>query len=534
MDSFIDAEEVFVCRWTDCQQSYYDPEQLYNHLTNEHVGRKSTGNLCLTCHWDKCDVTVVKRDHITSHLRVHVPLKPHRCYSCNKAFKRPQDLKKHEKIHNEDHIHALRGGQRAPGTVTPPRQDFSTPAFGNSLQAPISPPQSTYSDELSPDNRIFNNRSPSTDMSDHFVEPTAFTQPYQQPQQPFLVSDYNTTTDILDLIFPADLAMKPQYNTDMAQRLNRVQSLLDTGALTPTDMDFEINDQQLADMNLWLSQLSDSMVAGCQSVTGSYVPSATQPSLPNMQYDYMQPTTAMVDLSGDMYHPSPEQSMYVRSYPIPSNADPYNYDPTQGYQMDGYTPYIATTGQRQHYTPVPDMVASHYFMPDVQTSLNFTSAKDDSRHKQVANPKGGQVDKQETESFKPVKAATSHEDKKNISTLSNVFASVNELRTNEAKTSEEPSETKEEQAKTGVNKDVMDLLVSDLSDLHIEKTEEKTVKVEGSSKPVTLYPASESTAATAEQHRRLLQQIKEWINESRARKADVSPHIRSAGSIQVN
>lgn len=80
MDSFIDAEEVFVCRWTDCQQSYYDPEQLYNHLTNEHVGRKSTGNLCLTCHWDKCDVTVVKRDHITSHLRVHVPLKPHRCY----------------------------------------------------------------------------------------------------------------------------------------------------------------------------------------------------------------------------------------------------------------------------------------------------------------------------------------------------------------------------------------------------------------------------------------------------------------------
>ncbi|PKC17356.1 hypothetical protein RhiirA5_263836, partial [Rhizophagus irregularis] len=72
---------------------------LYGHLAHDHVGRKSTGNLCLSCHWDKCEVVTTKRDHITSHLRVHVPLKPHVCESCKKAFKRPQDLKKHEKIH---------------------------------------------------------------------------------------------------------------------------------------------------------------------------------------------------------------------------------------------------------------------------------------------------------------------------------------------------------------------------------------------------------------------------------------------------
>lgn len=71
--------EIYFCRWIGCPISFDDPEQLYSHLTNDHVGRKSTGNLCLTCHWEKCDVTVVKRDHITSHLRVHVPLKPHRC-----------------------------------------------------------------------------------------------------------------------------------------------------------------------------------------------------------------------------------------------------------------------------------------------------------------------------------------------------------------------------------------------------------------------------------------------------------------------
>lgn len=70
------------CRWTGCSQRFSDPELLYAHLTTDHVGRKSTGNLCLTCHWDHCYVTVVKRDHITSHLRVHVPLKPHHCSVC--------------------------------------------------------------------------------------------------------------------------------------------------------------------------------------------------------------------------------------------------------------------------------------------------------------------------------------------------------------------------------------------------------------------------------------------------------------------
>ena len=44
----------------------------------------------------------MKRDHITSHIRVHVPLKPHKCDFCGKSFKRPQDLKKHVKTHADD------------------------------------------------------------------------------------------------------------------------------------------------------------------------------------------------------------------------------------------------------------------------------------------------------------------------------------------------------------------------------------------------------------------------------------------------
>lgn len=57
------------CLWADCTLSFVDPETLYNHLCNEHIGRKSTNNLCLTCKWKDCGTTCAKRDHITSHLR---------------------------------------------------------------------------------------------------------------------------------------------------------------------------------------------------------------------------------------------------------------------------------------------------------------------------------------------------------------------------------------------------------------------------------------------------------------------------------
>ncbi|KAI8356941.1 hypothetical protein B0O80DRAFT_366463, partial [Mortierella sp. GBAus27b] len=74
-------------------------EVLYDHIKNAHVGRKAQHNLCLTCKWDNCNAAFNKRDHITSHVRVHVDLKPYGCAVCQKVFKRPQDLKKHEKIH---------------------------------------------------------------------------------------------------------------------------------------------------------------------------------------------------------------------------------------------------------------------------------------------------------------------------------------------------------------------------------------------------------------------------------------------------
>ena len=94
----LESSSLYNCQWLDCTKSFTGPEPLYNHLCNDHVGRKSTNNLCLTCKWRDCATTCSKRDHITSHLRglrpfsyraalplsnhspiVHTPLKPHVC-----------------------------------------------------------------------------------------------------------------------------------------------------------------------------------------------------------------------------------------------------------------------------------------------------------------------------------------------------------------------------------------------------------------------------------------------------------------------
>ncbi|THH14519.1 hypothetical protein EW146_g5819 [Bondarzewia mesenterica] len=64
-----DTQQLHKCLWIDCSKSLPDPESLYTHLCNDHIGRKSTNNLCLTCKWLDCGTSCAKRDHITSHLR---------------------------------------------------------------------------------------------------------------------------------------------------------------------------------------------------------------------------------------------------------------------------------------------------------------------------------------------------------------------------------------------------------------------------------------------------------------------------------
>ncbi|GAA6031125.1 hypothetical protein JCM8097_004016 [Rhodosporidiobolus ruineniae] len=98
-----EENEDNICGWNACGTQFDTAEDLFNHVCSTHIGRKSAGTLSLECKWTGCHAKASKRDHLTSHCRVHIALKPHVCSICTKAFKRPQDLKKHEKIHSEDH-----------------------------------------------------------------------------------------------------------------------------------------------------------------------------------------------------------------------------------------------------------------------------------------------------------------------------------------------------------------------------------------------------------------------------------------------
>lgn len=104
------------CEWGNCDKTFEEAEFLYHHLCQNHVGRKSQKNLQLCCNWKNCKVITEKRDHITSHLRVHIPLKPFSCSTCTKKFKRPQDLKKHLKIHVTDDSQLMIKKKRGPKT----------------------------------------------------------------------------------------------------------------------------------------------------------------------------------------------------------------------------------------------------------------------------------------------------------------------------------------------------------------------------------------------------------------------------------
>ncbi|KAL1916730.1 uncharacterized protein VTP21DRAFT_5434 [Calcarisporiella thermophila] len=164
-------EPALLCRWNGCRKAFgEDAEALYRHVCEEHVGRKINGKtLCLTCQWDSCEVaSFSKRDHITSHLRVHIPLKPYSCKHCSKSFKRPQDLKKHARTHERPksqspQLHYV--PMRLPKRELLPQEQFTTASVEEYESQPSSEPtrekKRSLSLPLSPNN--VNRSSPLVD-----------------------------------------------------------------------------------------------------------------------------------------------------------------------------------------------------------------------------------------------------------------------------------------------------------------------------------------------------------------------------------
>ncbi|KAF9513041.1 hypothetical protein BS47DRAFT_1344759 [Hydnum rufescens UP504] len=212
------------CLWEGCSEVSPDAELLYIHLCNEHIGRKSTNNLCLTCKWKDCGTTCAKRDHITSHLRVHTPLKPHVCEICNKTFKRPQDLKKHEKIHTQEH-HARHRHSKA---ITVP-----DPTFSRRVAANDSPPTRSRSAHRRDDYRRGSTDSPSsqdealTPNSSGTSPPIPHSQaPIQRPWVDQPTNHKRPSESTVDDFFH-DVKRRrftPAYDAHMAERLSALST----------------------------------------------------------------------------------------------------------------------------------------------------------------------------------------------------------------------------------------------------------------------------------------------------------------------
>eukprot|EP00835_Amoeboradix_gromovi_P004111 NODE_302_length_11399_cov_0.339115.p7 type:complete len:197 gc:universal NODE_302_length_11399_cov_0.339115:8210-7620(-) len=89
------------CSWGECNMTFPNSEQLYEHLVNRHIECSKTGSSEYRCNWLHCSVSVTKRYRIISHLLCHVSYRPFLCPHCDKRFKRSHDARKHVKLIHE-------------------------------------------------------------------------------------------------------------------------------------------------------------------------------------------------------------------------------------------------------------------------------------------------------------------------------------------------------------------------------------------------------------------------------------------------
>ncbi|KAI8334011.1 hypothetical protein BC941DRAFT_454788 [Chlamydoabsidia padenii] len=278
-----------------------------------------------------------------------------------------------------------------------------------------------------------------------------------------------------------------------------------------------------------------------QYVRSHPVHGGTNSAMSSMDYETISPSHLYgnTDMNMNMYEqhlfqqPHQQQQLHHQQY-IPSHQQ----------QQQQYQGSLGTTGLRHSYQVTPDISLSPYFMPNIQSTMAFQSAN--ISRKADNNPSCGETDKeQQQDTFVPSKEEKkdTHEDKKNLATMVNVFASrtddntTSDYKASSTKNNDSTGIEKEETTTTADDKlptniDIMNLLTSDMSALNVDEDNDYSVtalsKDENSIKPPlpsrstkqTLLPENNQYRTSSleqqqqHQHQQLISRISQWVNSN--------------------
>ncbi|KAJ3177683.1 hypothetical protein HDU85_005794 [Gaertneriomyces sp. JEL0708] len=394
--------EEHPCQWHSpsgpaCTQTFPTADALFTHLTETHIGRSRSGNLCLTCYWQQCGKEFQKRDHVTSHLRKHLDIRNHVCPICARPFKRKQDLAKHHKVHSKEgdegvgdkDVKEEEGGRDlSGGLLQPPSTNEAATAYLSPYSQNASPSHSLSYDTPS---TVNGNTAPISlfDESIDLNDPCSFLA--DVPESGETSGKKRGYEELDDLLSEWNGTKVARYDEDTQAQLDQLASLLfpspsATHLTTPELAYFEhpspldsqwsfLDDRtvdELSDLNMFLESLSDQMDG---TSTGSGQESVgLMDSEDPFKFVDLDGTAVPGDVSA-YEDASGHEPLFAQCGLLP----PRNYTRVSPPTDYGYSPhpvptpstvptfYVPPPGSTPSPTPTPSAVPSHYSPPPGST-----------------------------------------------------------------------------------------------------------------------------------------------------------------------